>query len=918
MRGRDWYLSWTPVYGQAINSPTVPQQVGAHGHAACFDATGAAGRSRPGSLKNGGLLVTPLDAHPDLRPLTTADVPAFLFAADGRLVWSNMAAALFWGASSRAALEAIPWQEHAIARQVEVLAKTTGPQARRLARLNLVPRGRTALFMAQISRFDADEAGTALLVVGTEPMPRGRAAAMNEAGAPQPAPEPTPAAEAQSPVAPVSSEPALPTAAPPGAIISARAAAIAARGGQPLRFVWHADRDGRLSYVSPDFVAAVGAAAMPREDERLSDFADRVQLDEGALASAIRSHSTWSAVRVAWPIEDTETARADVELSAMPAAGFSGFAGYRGFGILNGLVARAIPEQNRPAAPSEASDLAPAAGDDEPANDLPVASGVEPATAPPPEEPAAEDVPAPPQAEAPAGTAGDGDTPSPPAASEARGNGAKVLAFPSTATLPTERRLGPTEEAALRTIARVLGGPIGLPTPPAAPTLEHLEHTAPAPQVVREPEAPPTRPEASAPTTAQPPAEAVTPSAFFTPAPAATATQPADAPTAEEVSELSAALAAARARMAELSSILDTATDGVVVLTDAGRIVSLNRSAEALFGLDGESVIDEPLTRILAPESHRSAMDYLDGLSQNGVASVLNDGREVIGIERRGGRIPLFMTIGRVSRPGERERFCAVLRDMTAWKKAESELTEAKRQAERASEQKSDFLAKISHEIRTPLNAIIGFSEVMLDARFGKVENERYRGYIADIRASGEHLLSLVNDLLDLSKIEAGKLELSFTAVKLADVVRQTVATMQQQANSEGVILRTSLPQVPLVVADARSLRQILFNLVSNAIKFTREGGQVIVSTAMTDRGEVELRVRDTGLGMNQAEITLAMEPFRQLATKSRGDGNGTGLGLPLTKSLAEANRASFAIESRSGEGTLVTITFPSTRVLAE
>lgn len=865
-------------------------------------------------LTNGGLLVSLLDAHPDLRSLTTADVPAFLFATDGRLLWSNAAAAVFWGTSSRSALASINWPEHAITRQVEALTKTTAPGVQRLARLNLVPRGRTALLMAQISRLDLDDAGAALLVVGTDAIARRRLTAMNEASAP------ASVSEAETAATVASGETAPPVAEPSDAFASARVAAIAARSGQPLRFVWHADRDGRLSYVSPDFVAAVGAAAMPRDDESLSDFADRAGLDAGALATAMKSHSTWSAIRIAWPIEGTETARADVELSAMPAAGFSGFAGYRGFGIVNGVFAPTTLDPDATGAQSEISDLAPVTAADDSIDSTPGEASAETVPAAPvaetPPDAASDDVLASPAADESAATVSDdSEAAEPTDAQEALGDGAKVLAFPAAAGLPTERRLGPTEEAALRTIARVLGGPIGLPTPPAPSAAPAPAPSAPpAPQV--EPAAPPRRRDAF--TAPQPPAEAATPSAFFTPHAAPLVSKAADGAKADDVAELAASLAAAHARVAELSSILDTATDGAVVLTGTGRIVSLNRSAEALFGLDGESVLDEPFTRLLAPESYRSAMDYLDGLSQNGVASVLNDGREVVGLERRGGRIPLFMTIGRISRAGETERFCAVLRDMTAWKKAEQELTEAKRQAERASEQKSDFLAKISHEIRTPLNAIIGFSEVMLDARFGKVENERYRNYVADIRASGEHLLSLVNDLLDLSKIEAGKLELSFTAVRLADVVRQTVATMQQQANSDGVILRTSLPRVPPIVADARSLRQILFNLVSNAIKFTREGGQVIVSTAMTDRGEVELRVRDTGLGMNQAEIALAMEPFRQLATKSRGDGNGTGLGLPLTKSLAEANRASFAIESRSGEGTLVTITFPSTRVLAE
>jgi signal transduction histidine kinase len=247
--------------------------------------------------------------------------------------------------------------------------------------------------------------------------------------------------------------------------------------------------------------------------------------------------------------------------------------------------------------------------------------------------------------------------------------------------------------------------------------------------------------------------------------------------------------------------------------------------------------------------------------------------------------------------------------------KTESELIEAKRQAEKASSAKSDFLARVSHEIRTPLNAIIGFSEVMMEERFGPIANERYRDYLKDIHASGGHLLSLINDLLDLSKIEAGKLELSFTGVALNELTQQCVAIMQPQAGRARVIIRTSLaPALPQVLADARSVRQIALNLLSNSIKFTAAGGQVIVSTALTDNGEVMLRVRDTGIGMSEQDLIAALEPFRQIATSARP--GGTGLGLPLTKALAEANRASFRITSAPKEGTLVEIAFPASRVL--
>jgi signal transduction histidine kinase len=230
----------------------------------------------------------------------------------------------------------------------------------------------------------------------------------------------------------------------------------------------------------------------------------------------------------------------------------------------------------------------------------------------------------------------------------------------------------------------------------------------------------------------------------------------------------------------------------------------------------------------------------------------------------------------------------------------------------------SDFLARVGHEIRTPLNAIIGFSEVMMEERFGPIGNARYGEYLKDIHASSSHLLSLINDLLDLSKIEAGKLDLTFASVSLNDLTQQCVAVMQPQAKRARVIIRASLPPtLPQVVADARSVRQIVLNFLSNSIKLTGAGGQVIVSTALDDNGEVVLRVRDTGVGMSEQDLIAALEPFRGLATSVREVSGGTGLGLLLAKALAEANRASFRIKSAPKAGTLVEIGFPANLVLA-
>jgi PAS domain S-box-containing protein len=377
-----------------------------------------------------------------------------------------------------------------------------------------------------------------------------------------------------------------------------------------------------------------------------------------------------------------------------------------------------------------------------------------------------------------------------------------------------------------------------------------------------------------------------------------------------------------KAEFRELSAILDTATDGIAVLDSQGRILSLNRSGEALFGYDQNEVAGGHFTSLIAPESRALAIAYFEGMKSHGAASLLNRGREVIGLARQGGTIPVFMTLGRIGASrgvdGERAaRFCTLLRDLTHWKKVERELEEARKDAERASALKSDFLARISHEIRTPLNAILGFAEVMMDERFGSISNQRYKDYLGDIHASGTLVMSLVNDLLDLSKIEAGKMDFAFASVDANRIVSDCVSIMQPQASRERVALRLSLsPALPNILADERSLRQIVLNLLSNAVKFNRPGGQVIVATALADAGSAVIRIRDTGVGMSEAGIGVAFEPFRRLATARPS--RGTGLGLPLTKALADANHASLTIKSKEHEGTLVEVVFPPARILAQ
>ncbi|MET4389981.1 PAS domain S-box-containing protein [Bradyrhizobium sp. F1.4.3] len=357
----------------------------------------------------------------------------------------------------------------------------------------------------------------------------------------------------------------------------------------------------------------------------------------------------------------------------------------------------------------------------------------------------------------------------------------------------------------------------------------------------------------------------------------------------------------------DLAAILDTTAEGIVMFDADGNIHACNRSAEALFGHDGETLLQQNLVTLFAPESQNVVIDYLESLKSQDIASLLDHGREVLGREKNGGVIPLAMIMGRTRPDGP--NFFAVFRDLSQSKKGENELTRARRLVDGAANAKADMLARISHEIRTPLNAIIGFAEVMISERFGTLGNERYGEYMKDIRASGERVITIIDDLLELSRIETGKLDLNFANLNLNDLVEACVVVMQPQANRERIIIRTSLAHaLPQVTADARALRQVTMNLIANSIRLASAGGQIIVSTALSDRGEIALRIRDTGHGLSEREVAAAMEPFR---TPPPGDASdNSALSLSLTKALVEANRAQFNIKSTANTGTLIEVVF--------
>ncbi|HKR18672.1 MAG TPA: ATP-binding protein [Stellaceae bacterium] len=245
------------------------------------------------------------------------------------------------------------------------------------------------------------------------------------------------------------------------------------------------------------------------------------------------------------------------------------------------------------------------------------------------------------------------------------------------------------------------------------------------------------------------------------------------------------------------------------------------------------------------------------------------------------------------------------------------QLEYARSRAEAANEAKSQFLTIMTHELRTPLNAIIGFTDLMQSGTFGKIEPVRYGGYITDINNAGNHLLSIINDVLDMAKIEQGKMVLQDEPVDVKSLIDTVLRMVSERAQAGRVSLSSELPAERVTFsADQRALRHILLNLLSNAIKFTPAGGDIAVRLVLLPDGGVELAVADTGIGMTEEHVAVALTPFAQVENAYTRKYEGTGLGLPLVKSLAELHGAKLAIESRLGAGTVVRIGFGAARVL--
>ena len=248
-------------------------------------------------------------------------------------------------------------------------------------------------------------------------------------------------------------------------------------------------------------------------------------------------------------------------------------------------------------------------------------------------------------------------------------------------------------------------------------------------------------------------------------------------------------------------------------------------------------------------------------------------------------------------------------------KRVESQLVEAKNSAESASRAKSEFLANMSHELRTPLNAIIGFSEILSGEHLGPLSNIRYLEYASDIHSSGQHLLSIINDVLDMSKIEAGKLQIHEEEIALAPLLSSSLRMVRERARKQRVELVCKMVgSGHSILADERAIRQCLLNLLSNAVKFSPQGGRITVDVAVDPAGRTVLTITDEGIGMSEEEQERALQPFGQAHSATTRTYGGTGLGLPITQGLIEAHGGVMTITSRPGEGTRVAIVLPAER----
>jgi len=365
-----------------------------------------------------------------------------------------------------------------------------------------------------------------------------------------------------------------------------------------------------------------------------------------------------------------------------------------------------------------------------------------------------------------------------------------------------------------------------------------------------------------------------------------------------------------RSAQHRLVEALETSHEAIILVDGSHRIVLANSQLRAFFPtlasrLEPDMAFDEAFDQlselVTTTDLDEESTDEPTGIERE----LLSAGSEFRLADGRWLRVSCSNT--------DEGGFFLVISDYTEIKEREAHLKEARRMAETASAAKSTFLANMSHELRTPLNAIIGFAEILTGEMFGQLGNPRYVEYAQDIYKSGDHLLTVINNVLDFTKSETGKLELAAEALDVAEIVGTCAKIMRDQCDRAELSLSLALPDGPLAIqGDPVKLRQILLNLLSNAMKFTEPGGAVAIDVRAGEHGWVMLSVADTGIGMSPEDIPIAMAPFGQVDGRLARRYEGTGLGLPLTKALVELHGGTLAIESECGKGTTVTVRLPT------